>query len=79
MSKESRSDCPINLPLEVPGGRWTLLVQRDMIFGGQRHFRQLLASQEGISSNVPSDRLFTVTQQGLITRNDDSSHRQKST
>jgi len=31
--------CPINLSLEIFGDRWTLLVLRDIIFVGARHFR----------------------------------------
>ncbi len=29
-----RSGCPINLSLEVFGDRWSLLILRDMMFGG---------------------------------------------
>lgn len=77
MPKATRSGCPINLSLEVFGDRWTLLVLRDMIFSGARHFRELLASREGISSNILTDRLNMLVEQGLLTRSDDPSHKQK--
>jgi DNA-binding HxlR family transcriptional regulator len=32
--------------------RWSPLILRDMMFGGKRHFRELLRSEEGISSNI---------------------------
>jgi DNA-binding HxlR family transcriptional regulator len=77
--KDSRSGCPINLSLEVFGDRWTLLVLRDIAFGGARHFRELLAGPERISSNVLADRLAALVEHGLLTRSDDPSHKQKVT
>jgi DNA-binding HxlR family transcriptional regulator len=72
-----RSGCPINLSLEVFGDRWSLLVLRDMVFGGKRHFRELMRSEEGIASNILSDRLKRLLREGMITRADDPTHRQK--
>ena len=75
---EQRSGCPINLTLEVVGDKWSLLIIRDMMFGNRRHFRELLTrSEEGISSNILADRLKTLTEQGIITRTDDPTHKQK--
>ncbi len=74
---EPRSFCPINLSLEIFGDAWTLLVLRDMMFGGKRHFRELLASDEGISSNILADRLKLLVDRGLVTKSDDPSHKQK--
>jgi DNA-binding HxlR family transcriptional regulator len=77
MRDEHRSLCPINLSLEIFGDAWTLLILRDMIFGGRRHFRELLQSQEGISSNILADRLHRLVDQGILTRSDDPTHKQK--
>jgi DNA-binding HxlR family transcriptional regulator len=78
MTDQPRSGCPINLTLEVVGDKWSLLIIRDMMFGNRRHFRELLTkSEEGISSNILADRLKTLLDQGIITREDDPSHRQK--
>ena len=78
MKTEHRSGCPINLSLEVFGDRWSLIILRDMIFGGKRHFRELLnRSIEGIASNILADRLKRLLAAGLITRRDDPSHKQK--
>ena len=77
-AEEQRSGCPINLTLEVVGDKWSLLIIRDMMFGNRRHFRELLTrSEEGISSNILADRLKTLTEQGIITRTDDPTHKQK--
>ena len=72
-----RSLCSINPALEVFGDRWTLLIVRDLMFAGKRHFRELLRSDERISSNILADRLNRLVEQGLVTRAHDPSHRQK--
>jgi DNA-binding HxlR family transcriptional regulator len=78
MTEPQRSGCPINLSLEVLGDKWSLLIIRDMMFGNRRHFRELLTkSEEGISSNILADRLKTLLAEGIITREDDPSHKQK--
>ncbi|WP_234189765.1 helix-turn-helix domain-containing protein [Shinella sp. NM-101] len=78
MKDTRRSGCPINLTLEILGDRWSLIVLRDMMFGNRRHFRELLTgSEEGIASNILADRLRRLLAEGLITRADDPSHRQK--
>lgn len=78
MTDPIRSGCPINLSLEVIGDTWSLIVIRDIIFGNRRHFRELLTrSEEGISSNILADRLKTLTEQGILTRRDDPTHKQK--
>lgn len=77
MRKDVRSGCPISLSLEIFGDRWTLLVLRDMIFSGARHFRELLNGPERISSNTLADRLATLLQHGFLTKDDDPTHRQK--
>jgi DNA-binding HxlR family transcriptional regulator len=72
-----RSYCPINLSLEIFGDKWTLLLLRDMMFGGKRHFREFLQSDEGIASNILADRLALLVEHGIVTRADDASHKQK--
>ncbi len=76
-STEPRSYCPINLSLEIFGDTWTLLVLRDMMFSGKRHFRELLQSDERISSNILADRLARLVEHGLLTKSDDPTHKQK--
>ena len=77
MDAAHRSGCPINLAVEVFGDRWSLLLLRDMIFGGKRHFRELMKSEEAISSNMLADRLKTLVEDGMLTRADDPTHKQK--
>jgi DNA-binding HxlR family transcriptional regulator len=78
LSNDQRSGCPINLTLEVVGDRWSLLIIRDMIFGNRRHFRELLLnSEEGIASNILADRLKTLLAEGIISKAEDPTHKQK--
>ena len=78
MAMDRRSGCPINLSLEVFGDRWSLIILRDIIFGGKRHFRELLnGSLEGIASNILADRLKRLMELGMLTRADDPTHKQK--
>jgi DNA-binding HxlR family transcriptional regulator len=78
MGDDQRSGCPINLALEVFGDKWSLLIIRDILFGNRRHFRELLTrSEEGIASNILADRLKRLVAEGMLSRADDPSHKQK--
>ena len=77
MSASLRSGCPISLGLEVFGDRWTLLIVRDLMFAGKRHFRELLQSDERIASNILADRLRLLVDEGIVTRSGDPAHKQK--
>ncbi len=76
-SADPRSYCPISLSLEIFGDTWTLLVLRDLMFSRKRHFRELLQSDERISSNILADRLARLVEHGLLTKADDPTHKQK--
>lgn len=78
MPQTERSGCPINLTLEQLGDRWSLIVIRDVMFGNRRSFADLLSlNDEGIASNILSDRLKRLTANGLLSRQPDPAHRQK--
>lgn len=66
---QPRSGCAINAAVEVLGDAWSLIVLRDIVFGGRRHFRELLSSNdEGIASNILASRLRNLVDEGLLTR-----------
>jgi DNA-binding HxlR family transcriptional regulator len=77
MREEMRSNCPISLALEVFGDRWSLLIVRDLMFAGKRHFREFLTSDEKISSRILTDRLNSLSEAGIISKSDDPTHKQK--
>jgi DNA-binding HxlR family transcriptional regulator len=66
-----RSTCPINASLELLGNRWSLLIVRDLLFGGPRTYKEFLAGEEGIATNILADRLASLEASGLITRERD--------
>ena len=72
-----RSGCPVSLGLDVFGDRWTLLIVRDLMFGGKRHFREMLTSDEHISSNILADRLKLLLAQDVVSAAADPGHAQK--
>jgi DNA-binding HxlR family transcriptional regulator len=63
-----RSRCPVSSALEILGDIWTLLVVRDLLWFGKRRFAELLASGEGISTNILTDRLERLECEGVVTR-----------
>ena len=78
MREKRRSDCPINLTVELLGDRWSLIIIRDVMFGDRRHYNDLLRlSEEGIASNILADRLNRLVRVGLLTRRKDPTHKQK--
>jgi DNA-binding HxlR family transcriptional regulator len=77
MRQDRRSNCPISTALELVGDRWTLLLIRDLMFAGKRHFREFLQSEEAISSNILADRLNALVANGIVTRAGDPTHAQK--
>jgi DNA-binding HxlR family transcriptional regulator len=74
MSQSRRSSCPIACSLDLIGDRWTLLVIRDMMFLGKQRFEEFLESDEGISTNILSDRLKYLEQIGLVEKQPYSNH-----
>jgi DNA-binding HxlR family transcriptional regulator len=53
--------------LEVVGGRWTLLIILELL-AGPRRFTDLLEGLPGISTNLLSQRLKSLEQQGIVCR-----------
>jgi DNA-binding HxlR family transcriptional regulator len=71
------SGCPIDYALDIFGDRWTLLVIRDLVFMGKRHFREFIESPEGIASNILASRLKKLEDRGLISRRTDPENRKQ--
>lgn len=60
-----RSPCPVAATLDIIGDRWTLLVVRDL-FSGKSRYRDLVASPEGIATNILAARLERLKEHGLV-------------
>src|SRR6478672_7449157 len=59
--------CGTALGLELLGERWSLLIVRELMFGGRR-FGELKGSLPGISANVLTQRLEGMEASGILTR-----------
>jgi DNA-binding HxlR family transcriptional regulator len=67
-----RSTCPISSALDLLGDKWTLLVMRDLLMNEKAHYRDFLASDERVATNVLADRLARLADAGLIERTEES-------
>jgi DNA-binding HxlR family transcriptional regulator len=76
MKNWRRSSCPVACALDLVGDRWTLLIVRDLMLGKCR-FDEFLQSTEGIATNVLSDRLRTLCDQGFISKRPDATDRRR--
>jgi DNA-binding HxlR family transcriptional regulator len=65
--RERKSACPIHAGLTVFGDAWTLIVVRDL-FNGRNTFSELSKGPEGIATNVLSDRLARLEEDGIVTK-----------
>ena len=61
--------CGTAFALELLGERWSLLVVRELMFGGRR-FSDLRASLPGISAKVLTERLTGLEAAGVIRRSE---------
>jgi DNA-binding HxlR family transcriptional regulator len=59
--------CGTALALELVGERWSLLILRELMFGGRR-FSDLRASLPGISANILTLRLDRLERVGIVRR-----------
>jgi len=66
-----RSHCPINYALENFGDKWSLLIIRDLMFMGKRHYNQFFESKEKVSTSVLGDRLKQLEVAGIISKGKD--------
>ncbi len=74
---KKQSYCPVNQSLDVIGDKWTLLIIRDIMFHGKRHFNEFLTSEEKIAKNILSDRLKKLVNTVILVKVPDESHKQK--
>ncbi|MCI0395637.1 MAG: winged helix-turn-helix transcriptional regulator [Chloroflexi bacterium] len=59
--------CGLAYALDIVGERWTLLIVRELI-PGPRRFTDLVEGLPGISTNLLSERLKSLEQQGILSR-----------
>lgn len=62
----TRTGCPIACSLDILGDHWTLLIIRNLMFLGLHEYKDMLKTEEKISSSILSDRLKKLDLDGLI-------------
>lgn len=70
LRKTNHSDdtiCPVARTADIISGKWTLLIIRDLVSGVKR-FNQLERSLQGISPKTLSERLRSLEEEGIVTR-----------
>lgn len=60
-----RSNCPVSYALDFFGDKWTFLIVRDLI-QGKKFYKDFLESKEGIATNILSDRLKKLENNGIV-------------
>ncbi|MCL5883955.1 MAG: helix-turn-helix transcriptional regulator [Deltaproteobacteria bacterium] len=56
----------MNVLLEALGDAWSLLIVRDLIFFERKTFTDFLSAEEGIATNILSERLHRLETHGII-------------
>ncbi len=59
--------CGTAMAMELIGERWSLLIVRELMFGGRR-FNELRAGMPGISANILTERLESMERVGIVHR-----------
>ena len=59
--------CALASALDIVGERWTLLIIRELL-AGPRRFKDLVDGLPGVSTNLLSERLKNLEQQGILNR-----------
>ena len=65
MKRSYQQYCGLARALDVVGGRWTLLIVRELA-GGPRRFRDLADGLPGIGTNLLGERVKALQQHGVI-------------
>ena len=70
-----QANCGITKTLDIIGGKWTVLIVRDLL-EGPRRYSELEHSLDGISPRTLATRLKELEEDGVLTRNctDDPAH-----
>lgn len=67
--------CPIRYGAVVFGDVWSLLILRDIVFKGARHYADFLKAGEGISTNILATRLARLEAEGVLTKTPDTENK----
>lgn len=66
--------CGLARGLDVIGDRWVLLIVRELL-EGPRRYRDILDGLPGVATNLLAERLRSLREAGVLTRDDDGNYR----
>lgn len=66
MSTNKTPYCPIALSISYVGDKWTLIILRDMLLLNKTRFKEFKASRGKIATNILSNRLKMLLDEGFI-------------
>ncbi len=69
MKMKFRSTCMIASALDLIGDRWSILVIRDMLLHHKTTFKEFVACDEKVATNLLSSRLKELESLEIITKN----------
>jgi DNA-binding HxlR family transcriptional regulator len=63
---KTRTGCPVACALDIVGDHWTLLIIRNLMFLGIHEYKDMLKTEEQISSSILTNRLNKLKKEGLV-------------
>lgn len=63
---KTRTGCPVACSLDIVGDHWTLLIIRNLMFLGIHEYKDMLKTEEQISSSILTNRLNKLERKGLV-------------
>ncbi|MGY8814601.1 MAG: winged helix-turn-helix transcriptional regulator [Gammaproteobacteria bacterium] len=77
MGYKIRSGCPVSFSMSSFGDKWSLLILREVIIRHKKYYDDILAMEEGISTNILADRLKDMEKLKLITKRNDPENKRR--
>lgn len=68
-----QQNCALAISLDVIGDRWSLLIVRELLIG-ERQFTQLLRNLPGLGTNLLTDRLSQLVNDGVVLKKKGKGH-----
>lgn len=68
MEFKFRCDCPITSAIDILGDKWMLVIIKQMLVQGKETFKDFMACDEGIATNILTAKLKQLEAAGLVVK-----------
>ncbi|MDP4820567.1 MAG: helix-turn-helix transcriptional regulator [Saprospiraceae bacterium] len=68
MELKFRCDCPITSAIDILGDKWMLVIIKQMLVQGKETFKDFMACDEGIATNILTAKLKQLEAAGLVVK-----------